>query len=184
MQNNNTRRKLVHALLKLMETNSYKTITVKEITFKAGLSRRTFYTYFESTYAVLQECFRIKTRELSEKIFAIENLSVESFLNCYIGYFYENRKILKIVLNDEAISPKLFFDRFFSSVEELLKDLIPERYNLYNRTLHSFVSGGAQRIITEWVNSDCRTSTREISETIGIFLSAAYKTEEPLQASS
>lgn len=45
------------ALLKLMETENYREITIQEITDNAGLSRRTFYRNYSSKDEILEGCF-------------------------------------------------------------------------------------------------------------------------------
>ena len=50
-----TRQNIQNALISLMETQSFNTITIANIVKEAGLNRSTFYRYFDDKYTLVEE---------------------------------------------------------------------------------------------------------------------------------
>lgn len=82
------------ALLKLMQKKSFHTITITELTKKAGVGRVSFYRNFESKEDVLTSYFSEKMVEWSEVL--MQNKSNDIILEVFT-LFYENRDFIRIL---------------------------------------------------------------------------------------
>ena len=56
-----TRRAIIQSFLKLLNQSPLDKITVRDIVDDCGVTRSTFYYYFEDIYALLEEVFRQET---------------------------------------------------------------------------------------------------------------------------
>lgn len=82
MGSSDTRGRIRTELLRLMEEKPIERITVKEIVANLGLSRGTFYLYYDSSYAVLQE--------IEDEFFAEHERVFSRYLNCPLDDIYFN----------------------------------------------------------------------------------------------
>jgi AcrR family transcriptional regulator len=112
------------AFFELYRQKNIDKISVKEICFKAGVSRVTFYTYFEDIHSLL--------REIEEKIIAdsdeifktwqyidlthIDNNKPLSILVDYYTYMHNNLDIFWVIYNRYS-DPK-FFDRYYRNARK------------------------------------------------------------------
>ena len=92
-----TRKLLSDALIRIMETTSFESISVKTICEESLIPRATFYNYFEDKYVLLKYCIQV-VQEASEPT-KISSLSREDHLikliNNVIDYILKNKKIFQ-----------------------------------------------------------------------------------------
>lgn len=94
------------AFCKLLQENEFKKITVSRICSNAGVSRATFYTYFDSTESLLRE---IEDRTLSDILQIYENWSFFSYKtldDC--GIAPVNMEICRYCFNHREVFRALF----------------------------------------------------------------------------
>ena len=68
------RASICDAMLDLMETQQFETISVTDLTKKAGVSRTSFYRYFESVYDVLQAIEDDYDEQFPKEFTAVQDL--------------------------------------------------------------------------------------------------------------
>ena len=99
-----TKRLLRQALAEIMNEKDFKDITVKEITDRADLNRRTFYFHYTDTYDLRNQIEDELVEELKEAIAEFQPEQAEFSL----------RPMLKKVF-DYVLSQKFLFRTFFRS---------------------------------------------------------------------
>lgn len=160
------------ALLKLMETENYREITIQEITDNAGLSRRTFYRNYSSKNEILEGCFYKIWLEYESVIKQQTDLTLINIAKIFFTVMEKHFNFLSLV-NRHHLLPL-----FLSKVDELLppafdelkgkKIPFPKESIQYALT---FSTGGFVRILIRWINDSNHKSPEEMAELMKDFIS-------------
>ena len=172
-----TRKRLIETQLSLMQETSYKNITVKEVAFEAGVSRRTFYRYFSSTFDLLKEHLQDITDELIEKTDTGGVFTHETFIEMVAKLFSDNRYFIRTVINDKEMKPDRFFDYLLVLMNRKLENIIQDSRYFDSDYLAAFTMGGTFELLRRWLDSDCDVSAAEISELICSIFSSLKEIE-------
>ncbi|WP_315069404.1 TetR/AcrR family transcriptional regulator [uncultured Clostridium sp.] len=160
------------ALLKLMETENYREITIQEITDNARLSRRTFYRNYSSKDEILEGCFYKIWLEYRSVIVQETDLSLPSIATIFFAVMKKHFVFLSLV-NRHHLLPL-----FLLKIDELLPPAFDEvkgknmpfskesiQYAL------TFSTGGFMRILIQWVNDSKQKSPEEMAAMVKDFIS-------------
>ena len=95
---------IAEALLNLMKEKPYSRISVSEICKRAGVSRQTFYTLFESKDNVIayelerKYCFRPEEHDCCRA-----SMSLEDICHAYSLYITQSADILEMLVNNDIL---------------------------------------------------------------------------------
>lgn len=155
-----TKEQLYVSFLKLMKEMPIEKITISRLCIEAKINRNTFYTHYGSVEALLGEIEENFGSLVKNEFF--QSLD-QSYVNSIEGFL---EKLLTVVKNNKEIV-KLFFskngDREF--VARILGEIFPmvstlwSNQNIDKRYLdlaYIYISGGAIRVIEDWVRKDCQ----------------------------
>ncbi len=176
------------ALISLLEIKDIEYISVKEICLKAGFNRSTFYLHYESINDLVEETldyinkkfinyFNESSKEFIEKIkfSPLEELNLieRKYLEPYLNYIKENKKIFKVSINNP-----LRIDAYnkYSDLKKYIIIPILERFHAdenEKKYLIAFYFNGIIGIIKEWVNNDCKD---DILDVINLIIKYVKKT--------
>lgn len=84
-----TKRKLIAAGLELLKEKGFDAINVEDITKKAGVSKGTFYTYFNRKEDIVLDISRVPFGEIAEELQKMEGLVITEKLRHYFHRFME-----------------------------------------------------------------------------------------------
>jgi len=144
--------KILKALIELMEDRTLSEIAVKEISHKAGLSRRTFYSYFSSVNDAINGYLKYLADCVYQEIDNLENID-DSISITLLTVFDANLHPLKILMKDESIGSDHLLDTFFSFLEKRLNEkLLPS--NKIFEPYYVFYMGGVYQLVRSWVISE------------------------------
>lgn len=163
---------LMQALIRLMEKQSFKQISVIDICNEALVHRATFYKHYKDKYDLLTNTLET----LKVYIFA-DNASERAYLNdkelflnaadCALSFFEAHRSTIKNVLNHNKNETML--DMIFYITEKTLKRFIECRIEQTQKTpsvplpvIVSFFSGGFSSLILWWINHEDVCTKNEI----------------------
>ncbi|HPD89461.1 MAG TPA: TetR/AcrR family transcriptional regulator [Oscillospiraceae bacterium] len=92
-----TKKAIIDSFVKLLNQKPLNQITVKDIVEDCGVSRKTFYYYYQDTCALVEDLFLANT----ERILAgeVDGSSLETLLLDLARQLYENRKLVLHVYN-------------------------------------------------------------------------------------
>lgn len=90
-----TRRLLAESLLRLMESNSYKDITILQITQEAQVARRTFYRNFDSKEELLRYAIALLSEEFLASLLAKEKFVIKESVCLLLELCREHRVFFK-----------------------------------------------------------------------------------------
>lgn len=127
-----TRKCIAEAIIDLMQKESFNNIRISAVTRRAGVSRKTFYNYFDSLYSAL-------TNYLQE---IISEYIAEIDTDLKNGHFLEQSHIL-FALN--------FFDRYSSFFKTLDK-----------QNMHCLLLDGINQFMTDFYSHNINISIYQI----------------------
>jgi AcrR family transcriptional regulator len=165
---------LVEALLELMDKKSYENISIKELTDRAKLSRRTFYTNFETKEDILKYHFDTLVVEYIEILRTYENLTAKDIAKEYFSYWFTHRSLLLLLKkNDHPILLKVFveFLRNMSSLPNIKNHRFTDSELQYYDAV--FVAGGLWNMLNVWVENGFEKNSEEMTD---IFMKIFNKT--------
>lgn len=174
---NRSKQQMELALLKLMETNDFHSITIQEIAYHAGLSRRTFYRNYFSKEEILDDCFFCIWEEYRGRIVDAPNLSMPNIARVFFSCMENHREFLTIV-NQHHMLP-----RFLTRVDELLPSAFyaarGENFPLSDEKVRyalAFSAGGFIRLLILWLNDGARKTPDEMAAMVEGFFTIGLGT--------
>ncbi len=153
-----------NAALILVKEKSKNKITISELCKTAGVSRDTFYKYYQCIDDVFSEIYS-KAKEgillKMEPLFKSKNLKKD--LITYLNYVRENNLFFQYIFIDKNIIPE--------EIKEIKKEIMTSISSLFheddeteNEMNAYFLYSGSLAIIENWVKNQDRYSTGEIAE--------------------
>ncbi len=152
-QGSSTKEYIAYQFAAILSTNSCDKISVETIVKECGISRTTFYRYFEDKYALL---LYIYTEEI-DHLLKDKSANFESY-RITIEFMYRERKLFRnILLNDRRNALKTFI--FQRSAEDLTASVkkglqceaLPEEY-IY---AINYTCAGCINMWSDWIMKDC-----------------------------
>ncbi len=156
MKSKDISQKITDALLELMKTNDYDSISITDIVNKAGLSRVTYYRHFNSKEDILIRYFQIT----KEKFVAQTRLSDGQINNemIIINLFYNfkanmeaNKALRKAKLENQLLN--YLSTEFLSNLPVKL-----DKYIAY------FIAGALFNVLINWLDNDCTDPVEDVSK--------------------
>lgn len=156
---------LVTALLKLMDEKSYDNISIKELTDRAELSRRTFYTNFETKEDILKYHFDTLVNEYIEILQTYEYLTPKDIAKEYFSYWFSNKNLLQLLKkNNLPILIEVFvkFLRNMNSLPIIKNHRFTDSELQYYDAV--FVAGGLWNMLNVWIENDFVKNPNEMTD--------------------
>ncbi|MHA6250380.1 TetR-like C-terminal domain-containing protein [Oceanobacillus sp. CAU 1775] len=155
--------KIKQALVFLLQTDSFETITITDLVNTANINRSTYYYHYYRIEEVLKEikmeCIHdlvesIKSPYKNKIIFEINQDVLPSSINLF-NHVYQKRKFYKALLNSDLAYS--FQNDFIDVIVELFQyDFRPVESNegIFNKFYSNFNAYGIFSMIVEWVEND------------------------------
>lgn len=144
----NTKRKLMEALMGLLQRKPLKQVTVKELTETADVNRGTFYFHYQDVYAMANELEDKFLSGLEATLDAIEH-DQKNFMSILLAWLSDNAASCKILLGPNGDDK--FQDKIKHIVDEKCAKLTREAFpTLEENELNmvgSFVMGGVISVL-------------------------------------
>ena len=158
----NTEDYICDKLLELMEKKPFEKIKIVELVEYAEIGRSTFYSYFDSIYAVVQ---RIEDKFIeglakedkadpTKYIYSGFDAETNSALRSWVEYTHGNLKTLKILCGpngDPAFEVRIT-NRLRRQTEALIKKFNPNAAQKDISLVSSYVAGGIAASLKWWAN--------------------------------
>jgi AcrR family transcriptional regulator len=158
---------IFEALIQLLEEKPYRTISVEDITKKAGVARPTFYRHFASKddviFSFLEVCFSPVPPEAKN----LQNDTGKDilFLAMPLEQFLRYAKILKTILISDA--EYLFFIHVKKRIDHVI-NLYDERLRGDEKTacryMIQFTGTGYTQVICDWIKNDMPVPVEKLSK--------------------
>jgi len=170
-----TKKRILEALIALLEIKSIEEIQVREIMALAEVSRGTFYVHYDDKYDLLEQSINTIIRELQEKGHpiistnktaeseeAIKELVIEAFTEIF-KYVKVNNRFIRLLFSEN--SSYSFHVRFNEVLKErLLEQLTGRETIIPSNYWMTAVSFAYQGLIHAWISSGMKESPRKMGE--------------------
>ncbi|PWF99755.1 TetR family transcriptional regulator [Levilactobacillus bambusae] len=156
MQVSDTVSKLISALLEVGETKTFDRITVKEITERADIHRKTFYYYYSDKYELLRDAYVVNALKYWDRdqltLVNWERQTGEVLKAIKEHYrFYENS-----IHWDGGLWHRMTVDRIGYVINKTLNQFEPDTKG-DARFSNLFISGGIMEVMNTWIGHGCQT---------------------------
>lgn len=163
---------MIDALLSLMREQPYATISVANICQRAGLSRQTFYNFFNEKDDILrfclEECFEGMSQELQDK----NELQMTDITDRFARFFGEHEELLTLMVNHGL--DNIIAQSFSVSIETFASQFTPKEKTHRCIYGNAFFSGALTRLLITWFNDTERLNPEELSELLLSIFSGDY----------
>lgn len=159
-----SKQKIVKALLRVMEQYDFKEITVTQITQEAKLSRKTFYRLFSSKDDVLDLFFNGISLECIGQIKLRKPTGYWEVVQLYFD-FCENHKDTLNLLRKNSLLPRLFEISYLHSLKVFEYVRSKETMNTFAPLLPYMLAysvGGMNTMLLKWIENDMEISSSEL----------------------
>lgn len=163
-----SKEKLVKALLSIMEQYDFKEITITQLSQEAGLSRKTFYRLFKDKEELIHFFFENLYEECMEQIKSRQIQHYWDVVQCYFD-FCEERKELLLLLKRNNLLALLFEGSYhysFHVFEYVRSQETAEKHSLLLPYLLAYSVGGMYSMLIKWIESDMAISSALLIETL------------------
>ena len=166
-----TRKALQDSLIALMKEKSILYITVKEICEAAGISRSTFYTYYEDQYDLLRQIEEQTLIEAEKIIFSpihtagkSGGLELTVILQELLQYIASNSNSIQVLLseNGNRSFQKKFFRRGVGNIRRLTETAGVISQDKAAKYGFVFMIGGMLTLVEEWLKNGMDTPVPEM----------------------
>ncbi len=155
IKHTNTENYIAQAFMLLLQKKDYNSITITELTEKAGVGRRSFYRHFKDTQEVLNYCFNTIVDN-----FELDNtLPFDQFLQIYFEQWLKNKVFFKTFLHS---GHSAFVLQGFISNQLYRHNTLSNIDDIYFKNM---VSYGICSLLFSWSLEDF---SRDINEVVAI----------------
>lgn len=163
-----SRQKLMSALLSVMKQYDYKEITITQLAQEAGLSRKTFYRLFSDKEDVLKLYFE---GIFSECLTEIKSQDIHHYWEVVQVYFdfWESRRELLFLFKNHDLLPFLFEYLYQHSLEVFTFVRSEETVQAFSHQLPymlAYAVGGMNSMLLKWVENDMCIPSSELINTL------------------
>lgn len=161
-----TKQLIALALYYLMLKKSFDDITVKDICLKAGISRMTFYRYYDKKEDIFVEYCDARFEEFFSTIRSVSIPTMADFL-LYVFTFFK-RYSRQLMTLKKAGKEELLIPQFTSYVSYILAKIksIKEQTRLIGKYTAGFLAGGFFNILIIWLDEGMKESPEQMRDSV------------------
>ncbi len=159
-----SKQKILKALLYVMEQYDFKEITVTQISQEAQLSRKTFYRLFSSKDDVLEFFFNKLSFDCIAQIKSQKAQHYWDVVQLYFN-FCENNKDLLILLRKNNLLSRLFevsYEHSLEVFEYVRSKEIMDAFAPLLPYMLAYSIGGMNNMLLKWIENDMEISSSEL----------------------
>lgn len=101
---NSSKRAYVEALIRLLQTETLKEITIKQLALESGYSRRTYYRYFKTKTAILDEGLHQALVRYQHELTTCQ-LTPNNLPTIFIDTLWPHRNVIQLLAQHELLLP-------------------------------------------------------------------------------
>lgn len=163
-----SKRKLMIALLSVMKQYKFKEITVTQIVQEAELSRKTFYRLFSDKEEILNLFFEEVFKDCLDQIQKQEIHHYWEVVQLYFDYWESQRELLVLLKRNDLLTQLFNFCYHHAPevFEKVRSSEIAAKFSHQLPYLLSYAVGGMHSMLIKWVEDDMRYSSKELIETL------------------
>lgn len=167
-----TKNAIETAFLKLLKEKNFEKVMVKDIVEECGLTRNTFYYYYDDTYHIIEDILEREARRILEEI--NQGNTLTEAVKDIFEYLEENPKVVRHLFASTKKDDMYRYVR--CTVEIVLKHYLEHgvgEQKISERNKRTLINASKyvmQGLIEEWLEKGMKTSLiKELEEAEGIF---------------
>lgn len=162
---------IMEALLTLMEEKNYDKITIKDITTKAQLSRRTFYRNFDTKDDVFELLIKVLVKEYTDKLIKDNATTLDELANLFFSFWTRKLKLLKLLEKSNLMERLLkYFNKYVPIIHEYAFKTDSFSSSENRKEAIYMITGGFWNILCYWLNEGAEKTPEEMAEAIKEFV--------------
>lgn len=159
-----SQKRILEALLTLMEQEEYNNITVKNICKQANISRQTFYYLFESKEEIVIYCLNQFLDEIEQYINDNNIISIYDLAYTYFSAIDNNENIKKFI-SIISITP-IFINILLKFMAKMHIVKTNRQADIVDYYAHNFVSYGLHNIFLLWIKNQKEITLKELANLV------------------
>ncbi len=163
---------MIDSLLSLMKEKPYILISIANICQGAGLSRQTFYNFFNEKDDILRFCLNECFEEMLMELQRNKELHMNDITDSFAKFFSKHEELLTLMVNNGL--ENIIAQGISDSIATFSSQFTP------NETTHrcvygnAFFTGALTQLLITWFNDTERLNSEELSELLLSILSGNY----------
>jgi len=147
----------------LLNEKNTENISVSEIVKLAGLSRMSFYRYYQTKDDIVRQYIDDSSQEFIEELKRNPIKTPQVPATLLFSYFRSNKNRIKIIIEQGLFH--LFFESFSQFLQEsnLVIDSKPKISEENLQYYYQYTSGGILNLIEGWMSGDMKESDEEMA---------------------
>ena len=164
VKRNKTKGLIALAVYALMFRKDYEEITVKEICEKAGISRMSFYRYYNKKDDIFVNYCDERFEEFYNSIHSFDNIAVYDFTLRMFRFINKYKR--QIIVLKKANREFMLLNQLNSYAKYIISNLKNNEVieNKNNPLLGPFLAGGLFNVLMIWVDSDKELPPEEVND--------------------
>ncbi len=168
---------ILSALLELMKEQPYNNISIKELTAKATLDRKTFYRHFKRKedvlYLVIQEACEKYVFELN-KLYELDKLNTYETTKAYFSVCMQYTDFFELLdRNGMLLLVLTKFDEYLTSLNEMF--LMNQTYRPKSDYELIYQAGGFWNVTVHWIRNGSKETPEELAKIVSTFMISLLK---------
>ncbi|XGV96584.1 MAG: TetR/AcrR family transcriptional regulator [Leptolyngbya sp. BL-A-14] len=170
-----TRQLLSTALLKLIETHGYDSLTVNDITEQANVGRATFYLHYQDKEQLLVASLEDMFSQLRDSIDPLSDALGErnsiTATRLVFQHFADHHRLYRVLLTEKGAA--MVFPRLLEILTQLaeqdviLKDVVQPKTGIPTGLVAHYVAGAVLGLVVWWLNNDQPYSPEQMAALYG-----------------
>ncbi|SHJ22383.1 transcriptional regulator, TetR family [Clostridium cavendishii DSM 21758] len=155
---------MINALLDIMKEKQYQDITIKEITDKATLSRRTFYRNFSTKEELLSQYAKELMEDYIDCLRQATDLTMHNVIQVYFEFWQKHLDFLELLKKNELLF--LLFEKYNEFLPKIRDAVNDSKYDemINSEYIMAFSAGGYCNLLFKWLSDGAKKSPEEMSE--------------------
>lgn len=169
-QNRLAKESLFAALMILMGEKQFKSISITEITRKAGVSRMAFYRNYDTTEDIIVDFLEENFVSYAKDLGARRPGACADSIRIFFTYFKNQSTLIRNLIASGMTH--LLLESFSHFLHSLSHSIVCEK-NLsaaMEKYSIAFIAGGIYKVVIEWAKDDMTESDGHMAEIVGRIL--------------
>jgi AcrR family transcriptional regulator len=171
-----TRELLRGALIQLAAEKSFASLTIRDVTHKAGLNRTTFYLHYSGMHALLEDCARTLFEQMRTEIYGNKTTGVRQdpnvltpYIECVFRHLEQHEKFYRAMLGRQGdpLFRVLFQELLYELIFEPVMERNPDKQDsLQLEMIMHFFSSGFGGVAEWWLEKGMPISAEQASQQV------------------
>lgn len=160
---------MIGALIQLMKSNTFKEITITQLTQEAKVARKTFYLNFNSKESVVKLAIKQMSGVFQTYLPDDSKITLEKLATAFFSFSKDNIELIELLIKNQIFM--LLADEFEIFIEE--KIVLSESIHLIDNFrlkelpsnyVISYHSAGLCRLLEKWISLGMKESPMEMGK--------------------